>query len=262
AHVADTVDVGAAAELLGVEAARGAFVGNGDHADAGFRVFVAKKGQGAGSQSVIERRDVRFDGGVVTDFVVHLLFDVAQCLGIDRSEVRKVETQAVRRVERASLLDVRAEDVTQRGVDEVRAGVIAHDARSALGVGYDRDAVADAQGLLGEYFVRDESSDGIVRAAHFGQWLRFGIVVEPPTIRHLPARFRVNHRAVEHHFPCFARTMIYAEAGGQMADTGWFYDNSETQPLAEVSGAYYPIAGLVAHKLLAKETLRVGDRVT
>ncbi len=58
------------------------------------------------------------------------------------------------------------------------------------------------------------------------------------------------------------RTVIYAESGGQMADTGWFYDNSETQPLAEVSGAYYPIAGLVAHKVLAKETLRVGDRVT
>ena len=58
------------------------------------------------------------------------------------------------------------------------------------------------------------------------------------------------------------RTVIYAESGGQMADTGWFYDNSETQPLAEVSGAYYPVAGLVAHKVVAKETLRVGDRVT
>ncbi len=58
------------------------------------------------------------------------------------------------------------------------------------------------------------------------------------------------------------RTVIYAESGGQMADTGSFYDNSETQKLAEVTGAFYPVAGLIAHKVQAKETLRVGDRVT
>jgi alanyl-tRNA synthetase len=58
------------------------------------------------------------------------------------------------------------------------------------------------------------------------------------------------------------RTAIYAESGGQMADTGAFYDNSESQLLAEVTGAYYPVAGLVAHKIVAKESLRVGDRVT
>jgi alanyl-tRNA synthetase len=58
------------------------------------------------------------------------------------------------------------------------------------------------------------------------------------------------------------RTAIYAESGGQIADSGAFYDSSETQMLAEVSGAYYPVAGLVAHRVTAKETLRVGDRVT
>jgi alanyl-tRNA synthetase len=57
------------------------------------------------------------------------------------------------------------------------------------------------------------------------------------------------------------RTVIYAESGGQVADTGAFYDNSESQLLAEVKSAYYPVAGLVAHKVVAKETLRVGDRV-
>jgi len=57
------------------------------------------------------------------------------------------------------------------------------------------------------------------------------------------------------------RTAIYAESGGQVADTGAFYDNSESQLLADVTGAFYPVAGLVAHKVVAKETLRVGDRV-
>jgi alanyl-tRNA synthetase len=58
------------------------------------------------------------------------------------------------------------------------------------------------------------------------------------------------------------RTAIYAESGGQISDIGAFYDSSESQVLAEVSGAYYPVAGLVAHRVTAKETLRVGDRVT
>jgi alanyl-tRNA synthetase len=57
------------------------------------------------------------------------------------------------------------------------------------------------------------------------------------------------------------RTVIYAESGGQVADTGAFYDNSGAQLLADVTGAFYPVAGLVAHRVVAKETLRVGDRV-
>src|SRR5208282_1505599 len=57
------------------------------------------------------------------------------------------------------------------------------------------------------------------------------------------------------------RTAIYAESGGQVADVGRLYDNGESLELAEVRGAYYPVSGLIAHKILAKETLAVGDRV-
>ena len=57
------------------------------------------------------------------------------------------------------------------------------------------------------------------------------------------------------------RTVIYAESGGQVADTGAFYDASGGQLLAEVTGAYYPVAGLIAHKVVAKENLRVCDRI-
>jgi len=57
------------------------------------------------------------------------------------------------------------------------------------------------------------------------------------------------------------RTSIYAESGGQVADTGGFYDDSESLHLAEVRGAYYPVAGLVAHRIVAKEDLQVGDRI-
>jgi alanyl-tRNA synthetase len=57
------------------------------------------------------------------------------------------------------------------------------------------------------------------------------------------------------------RSSIYAESGGQVADTGGFYDNSESQEVAEVRGAYYPVTGLIAHRVVAKEDLHVGDRV-
>ena len=58
------------------------------------------------------------------------------------------------------------------------------------------------------------------------------------------------------------RTVIYAESGGQVADVGAFFDNDGTLEVAEVRGAYYPVAGLIAHRVVAKESLRVGDRVT
>ncbi|MFY9732999.1 MAG: alanine--tRNA ligase, partial [Candidatus Acidiferrales bacterium] len=57
------------------------------------------------------------------------------------------------------------------------------------------------------------------------------------------------------------RTSIYSESGGQVADTGAFYDNDMSLQLAEVKGAYYPVSGLIAHKIVAKEDLHVGDRV-
>jgi alanyl-tRNA synthetase len=58
------------------------------------------------------------------------------------------------------------------------------------------------------------------------------------------------------------RTVIYAESGGQIADTGAFYDPAGSQIVADVTGAYYPVARLVAHRVTAKDTLRVGDRVS
>jgi alanyl-tRNA synthetase len=57
------------------------------------------------------------------------------------------------------------------------------------------------------------------------------------------------------------RTVFYAEAGGQVADVGSIWNNEHTVQVAQVRGAYYPVAGLIAHRIVAKESLRVGDRV-
>jgi alanyl-tRNA synthetase len=57
------------------------------------------------------------------------------------------------------------------------------------------------------------------------------------------------------------RTAIFAESGGQVADTGAFWNNDLSSQLAEVRGAYYPLAGLVAHRIVTKQPLRAGERV-
>jgi alanyl-tRNA synthetase len=56
-------------------------------------------------------------------------------------------------------------------------------------------------------------------------------------------------------------TPFYAEAGGQVGDVGWLYGADHTALVAEVRGCYYPIQGVRAHKIIARQPIHVGDRV-
>jgi len=56
-------------------------------------------------------------------------------------------------------------------------------------------------------------------------------------------------------------TPFYAEAGGQVGDRGWLYSDDHNTVVAEVTGVYYPIQGVRAHKVTAKQAIRVGDKV-
>jgi alanyl-tRNA synthetase len=56
-------------------------------------------------------------------------------------------------------------------------------------------------------------------------------------------------------------TPFYAESGGQVGDRGWFYSDDHNTVVADVTGCYSPIQGVRAHQVVAKKTLRVGDKV-
>ncbi|HXE89744.1 MAG TPA: alanine--tRNA ligase [Terriglobales bacterium] len=56
-------------------------------------------------------------------------------------------------------------------------------------------------------------------------------------------------------------TPFYAESGGQVGDVGWFYNDEHNFVVAEVRGCYFPVQGVRAHKVIARQPLRVGERV-
>ena len=56
-------------------------------------------------------------------------------------------------------------------------------------------------------------------------------------------------------------TPFYAESGGQVGDRGWFYSDDHNTVVADVTGCYYPVQGVRAHQVIAKQAIRVGQKV-
>jgi alanyl-tRNA synthetase len=56
-------------------------------------------------------------------------------------------------------------------------------------------------------------------------------------------------------------TPFYAESGGQVGDRGWFYSDDHNTVVTEVKGCYSPIQGVRAHQVIAKQPIRVSDKV-
>ena len=57
------------------------------------------------------------------------------------------------------------------------------------------------------------------------------------------------------------QTPFYADSGGQVGDVGWLYSDDHNTIVAEVEGATYPVQGVRAHRVVAKQPIHVGDKV-
>ncbi len=56
-------------------------------------------------------------------------------------------------------------------------------------------------------------------------------------------------------------TPFYAESGGQVGDRGLFYSRDHNTVVAEVVSCYSPVTGVRAHKVVARQEVRLGDTV-
>src|SRR5262249_19622356 len=67
--------------------------------------------------------DVRDDGGVPVDLLVHEALDAVELLAAHGLEMDEVEAQPIGRDKRARLLDMRPEHLAQRRMQQVSGGV-------------------------------------------------------------------------------------------------------------------------------------------
>ena len=65
----------------------------------------------------------------------------------------------------------------------------------------------------------------------------------------------------EHGEVVLDHTTFYADAGGQVGDVGWLYSDDHNTIVAEVEGTTYPVQGVRAHRVIARQPIHVGDKV-
>ncbi len=90
-------------------------------------IFLAEQGARAARERLVERHHADLDGRVLQDRGVRRVLDAAQLVVRQRARLREVETQPVRRDERALLRHMLAEHAAQRLMGEMGRGVIGLD---------------------------------------------------------------------------------------------------------------------------------------
>ncbi len=131
-----------------------------------------------------------------------------------RGEVREVEAQVAGIDQRARLLHVRAQHIAQRGVQQVRAGMVAHGRAAHFVVDHGIDLVADMDRLLGDDAMRAHALHGIGHALDFGDDGVVVVGVEPADVANLSAGIGVEGRVVEHDLAALAGLqLLHADSG-------------------------------------------------
>ena len=154
----------------------------------GIAVFLAKQSRDARLASSIERSLIRAHGNGVHDLLVCDALDLSQLLGRYALEVGEVETQAIGSDVAASLLHMVAQNLAQRCMEQMRAGMVARNALAAklvdnrtngvahMKLAFDDFHVVAGKALFGGFRIDDFSLEafaldnaGVAHfAAHFG----------------------------------------------------------------------------------------------
>ena len=157
----DQADLAGGGRVRAAAEFRGEAVGELDHADL-VTVLLSEERHG------VVLVDGHVDGHVFEGFHTGVGQHLAVDDGLDLLEflighlgkVRKVETQPRGLDQRSGLLHVRAQHLAERGVEQVRSGVVAADGIAALAIDDGVDTVAEGQRLLEQSLVGADALDG------------------------------------------------------------------------------------------------------
>ena len=150
-------------------------------------VLLAEQRGDAAFAGRVKRGLVNVGGRCGHDELVGNALDLRQLLGRNRGEMREVEAKAIGTHIAAGLGDMLAEDLTQRGVQDMRGGMVARDACATIRIHGSRDGsalgkralehlhhMAD-EALLGSLRVDDLNLDALglddARVSHFAAHL-------------------------------------------------------------------------------------------
>ena len=144
----------AAAEFFGKDSF-GAF--DRKHADF-FTVLFAEQGHCARAHGFFNRHLVSLHRFVAQNVIVHQAFDLFDFSVSQWLIMTEVETQIIRRDHRARLLDVRAQNLAQRRMHQVRRCMIASRRVALFDVNFSSDSVANFQGSFFDFdLVNDQT---------------------------------------------------------------------------------------------------------
>ena len=149
-------------------------------------------------------------------------------------------------------LDFMQDAARDQGIDFDQAGFDRAMAEQRLVLAPPGKAPPSKQPIPPTSSFRNQSSKAIVRLALTAArcW--------PSSIT---VKVRAELKAGESGEVILDHTPFYADSGGQVGDKGWFYSDDHNTVVAEVTGCYSPIQGVRAHQVIAKQAIRVGDKV-